>query len=105
MTSRRDKSDPLYGQIRLRCPRGHDMGAITAQPRQSPKHFFQTERLMRTNDDGVSGAAILRGDPIAVTCTICARDFEEKWDMIEPILAQLRDSPVVTFTVHAAPLC
>jgi hypothetical protein len=34
MSRRNNVTEPAYGQIKLKCPRGHEVGAILVQPRR-----------------------------------------------------------------------
>jgi hypothetical protein len=43
--SRRSLSEPYYGQIKLKYPRGHEAGVIMVQPRRPAAG--QTPRLFR----------------------------------------------------------
>lgn len=118
-------SEPLYGLIKLKCPRKHELGAIMVQPRKPMPG--QTQRLRRL--DGVikppkitrgsdgefelpepetlsGGGSVPPGLPIRATCRECREQrwpkycYEECWELIEPEIRRLAETPVVTITLR-----
>jgi hypothetical protein len=50
MSRRRNLSEPCYGQIQLKCPRGHNASVIVVQPRrpaEGRKSYFLFEDALK----------------------------------------------------------
>ena len=119
--SRSKPGDTTYGQIRLKCPHQHELGAIMVDPRR-PIHG--RKQIFRRLDDAMKAPKILQrlddeelepppktvkwvslepGLPLRAICGKCRNEhkpkycYEEYSELIEPEIKKLADTPVVTF--------
>jgi hypothetical protein len=122
--SRRNLSEPMYGQIELKCPHKHELGAILVQPRRRPPTGPQTlhrlsavmkaPKITRRPDgelempepDNLGDLPMMQwGAPVSDKCGVCGHSYQAPWEMVEPAIAQLADSPLVKLTLYDRPLC
>ena len=122
MSRRSNVSDSFYGQIKMKCPYKHELGAILVQPRRPvrPQTFKRLSAVLSAPDfpKGPDGelqvpepevfeteGPIERGMPVSAECDRCGQTWQLPWEMVEPAIAQLNDTPVVTITPASKPLC
>jgi hypothetical protein len=120
--SRRSLSEPAYGQIKLKCPRGHQVGIIFVQPRRpigDRQAFYRLGAALKAPEieerpdgklespaeDFVHEGRMERGQSVEANCGTCGRPYWSFWEKVEPAIARLADTPVVTFTLDDDPLC
>lgn len=120
--SRHSLSEPMDGQIKLECPYKHELGAILVRPRHSVgrQTLHRLGAVMRApkitklpNDELVLPppldvdviGTVEPGVPVEAECSRCGQTWQTPWAMIEPAIAQLEDTPVVTVTLADKPLC
>jgi hypothetical protein len=122
MSRRNNLSEPIDGQIKLKCPYKHELAAILVRPRHSVgrQTFHRLGAVMSApkitklpNDElelpppePVDVVGIVEpGLPVVAECQRCSQTWQTPWVMIEPAIAQLADTPVVTITLADKPLC
>jgi hypothetical protein len=111
MSRRHNVTDPAYGQIKLKCPRGHDVGVILVQPRRPAdgrKDFYRLGAVLKEAADTenvVHEGRMERGKTVEAHCGLCGRPYWTFWERVEPEIAKLADTPVVTLPLDDDPLC
>lgn len=123
MSRRNNVSEPFYGQITLKCPYKHELGAILVQPRRPtrrPQTFYRLDTVLSAPhiakgpdgelelpgpEDVPLKGTLEQGLPVSAECERCGQAWQTPWEMVEPAIAQLADTPVVTLTLYDKPLC
>ena len=127
MSRRHNETEPSYGQIKLKCPYKHKLAVILVQPRRPGDRrqtFYLIGDLVKepkmipvdpSVKDGelkaaepelsVEYEAVDYGKPVSVACKWCGETWQALWDMVEPAIKQLVNTPVVTLTLYDRPLC
>jgi hypothetical protein len=120
--SRHSLSDPIEGQIKLKCPYKHELGGILVRPRHSvgrqtlhrlgammsaPKITeLANDQLQLPPPQPVDVVGIVEpGLPVVADCQRCGQTWQTPWATIEPAITQLEDTPVVTVTLADKQLC
>lgn len=120
-------SDPSYGQIKLKCPYKHKLGVIFVNPRRPdrPQTFDRIADVIKEPEmvpvnpgekDGELKPAepelrfdtlggVEQGRPVSAECERCGQTWQTPWEMVEPAIAHLVNTPVVTITLADKPLC
>jgi hypothetical protein len=121
--SRHSLSEPFFGHTKLKCPHWHELGAIMIQPRRSVAgqrpSLFRVKSVMKApeiterpggklespEEDFVHEGRMEWGRSVGADCEICGRPYWTFWETVEPAIARLADTPVVTLTLDDDPLC
>ena len=99
MSRRHNLSYPYYGQIKLKCPRGHPVGAIHVQPRRPAPGQIQSFRklsavLRAPEIEELPGGKLEsvetsdyegrmeRGKTVEANCEICGRPYWTFWERV-----------------------
>jgi hypothetical protein len=111
MSRRHNATTPLYGQIKLKCPYKHELGAILVQPRRpaGQQMFYRIAKAISAPDTPenceMTFDPIEPGMPVIDRCQRCGKTWQAPWDVVEPEIAKLVNTPVVTLTLRGRPLC
>jgi hypothetical protein len=114
MSRRNNVTDPVYGQIKLKCPRGHEAGVILVQPRRPIRGrqalyrlgaVLKAPKIESPEENIVHEGRMEWGRTVGADCEICGRPYWTFWETVEPEIAKLADTPVVTLTLDDDPLC
>lgn len=116
MSRRNNPTEPLYGQIKLKCPRRHDVGAILVVrrhpiDRQTALYRLAAAlkapeieerpggRLESPSENFVHEGRMEWGKTVEANCKICRRPYWTFFETVETAIAKLADTPVVTLTL------
>jgi hypothetical protein len=113
--SRRQKSPAGthvdYGLLKLKCPSGHELGAVLARRniyRMTPDQFgaFRRDESPGVGVTVEDAEEVIPGQPVRGTCPICKQQgrakywYEQPWDVIEAYLrGELHDTHSAQRTV------
>lgn len=100
MSRRRRESEivePIDGQIRLKCPHGHRVGAVLLSPRRpvGPQALYLLDAELRRGTDSVSSQRLQPGLPLRVICHNCRLQqtgrywYEAPWQQLDRLLQEL----------------
>jgi hypothetical protein len=125
MSRQHNLTEPHYGQIKLKCPYKHKVGVILVQPRRpvGRQSFHRLGDVLKepemipvdpSEKDGELKLAepeppvdiegvVERGRPVSAECQRCGQTWQTPWEMVEPAIAQLVNTPVVTLTLYDRP--
>jgi hypothetical protein len=123
--SRHSLSEPMDGQIKLKCPRGHPVGVILVvgprRPLGGPKDLYRLGAVLKAPKVEIQPDGEIKiespvenfdyesrmewGRTVEADCKTCGRPYWTFWETVEPEIAKLTDTPIVTLTLDDDPLC
>ncbi|HEX4391255.1 MAG TPA: hypothetical protein VH084_06895 [Mycobacterium sp.] len=120
-------SEPVYGQIKLKCPYKHELDVIFVNPRHPVRKqtfdrvadVIKEPEMVPVNPGDKNGelkpveaelrfdtlGVVEQGQPVSAECQRCGQTWQTPWEMVEPEIAKLVNTPVVTLTLYDRPLC
>lgn len=122
MSRRNNVTDPADGQIKLKCPRGHDAGAILVvgprRPIGGPKTLYRLRDVLKApkieeRPDGklesvenfVHEGRMEWGKTVEAECEKCGRQYWTFFETVQAAIDKTADTPVVALTLDNDPLC
>ncbi len=82
----------VHGELPLKCPYGHDLGAIVITPRGSISRLTRDQFKAFKDGEQINDLkSVIPGQAVGEMCLICKQQrpkywYEQPWDVVEPHL-------------------